>query len=163
MDRVKVTVVAPVKVATAWLAPGDTAEVTAAEKAELILAGVIAADPAGTGEAADPVQPRLYTEAEWEAAVAAAAKTIAESAIPGIGAAAVESLVAEKDAAIAAARAAEAERDDLRARVRDLELRLTAAAQPVTLAEPEPGTGGKEETPVPAPAQKAAKARAPKG
>lgn len=155
---VKVTIVAPAKIGTRWYRPGDGAEVAAEDLAELVAAGVIAADPG-----AEPVvtsvtyDARLYTADEWDAAVAEAAKALAEALVPGIVEKAVEDLTAERDGAIERAQEAEAERDRLRIINADLEARIAGAST-------ETGADGKGEADATVPAAKTSpKGRAAKG
>lgn len=72
-DMIRVRAAVPFKRGDVWFRPGDEAEVTPAEKAELARAGVIEAAPADQDGDAPAETDRIYTPAEFEAAVAARA------------------------------------------------------------------------------------------
>lgn len=108
MDKVKVTVLTPVKVIGGVLMPGPH-EVEAAVAAMLLAAGVLEAEPYPEGAHVDSVQSSPAGDARDE--------RIAE-------------LTAERDAALVRQKALEDERDELQRRLGDHEAKTASRAKP---------------------------------
>lgn len=123
--RITVTVTAPVMVGTGHHGPGARVDVTMAEAAQLEAMGVIA--PIAEGVSVTDLAPGAPG---FDEAVASVAKALAETMVDAAIAASIAPLEAKKNAALARAVEAEAQRDLLLDRVLDLQAQLAAATPP---------------------------------
>lgn len=133
-DLIKVRIIAPVKLGPRWLRPGDEPEVTADDRALLEAAGAVARDPDTTQVALTGAPLRAFTQAEFEAATAAAAKMLAEAMIEAALIEVTAAFEGEKAALLARAVEAEAQRDMLQDRVLELQEQHSAAKMAAELA-----------------------------
>ncbi|MDR5655403.1 hypothetical protein [Ruixingdingia sedimenti] len=117
----KVTLSGPARIGGARKRPGDVVDVDPVTLRHLEAAGVIAADPDATRAVAASTPVGAMTQADFEAAVAATAKVLAETMLDAALEEVVATVEAEKNAALARAIEAEMQRDMLQARVEELQ------------------------------------------
>ncbi|MDR5655422.1 hypothetical protein [Ruixingdingia sedimenti] len=115
----KVTLSGPARIGGQRKRPGDVVDVDLLTLRHLEAAGVIAPELASAAATDTPVS--AMTQAEFEAAVAATAKVLAETMLDAALEEVVATVEAEKNAALARAVEAEAQRDLLQARVEELQ------------------------------------------
>jgi hypothetical protein len=115
MDKVRIRLGGPAKIGGKVHPGGAEIEVDPALAAELAAFGLVEAAPAAPAR-----DERLMTQAEFETAVAATAKVLAESMLEAVTAEAIQPL---EDRAVRA----EAERDAALARVAEMQAVLAAA------------------------------------
>ncbi len=142
---ITVTLIGPAKVGGLRKRPGDVVEVDPTTLGQLVEAGAAPRDPDATA----PV--RTLTQAEFETAVAGAAKVLAETMLDAALEGVAEAFEAEKNATLARAIEAEAQRDMLQDRVLELQAQLAAATENTPAGEAPPDTD------TPQPSEKAAK------
>lgn len=180
----EVSLISPAKVGGERRRAGATVLVDAATLAQLIAAGAVRADADHDHDATPSVrteaQVLAFTQAEFDAAVQAAAAALAGQAFDGaLGkleaeareiAAAAEVVEAEKAALLARAIEAEAQRDMLQDRVLELQGQLSAATaaagQAVAADGRRPATSGAaalDQPDTPEPSETAAKTAPKKG
>ncbi len=152
----------PAKIDGKWRKQGETVEVSSDTAVDLEDQGLVAECPddalqATSGDGAAAAETRTFSAAEWEAAVAAAARDLAGQAFDG----ALAKLEAEAKQLSDAFAQQEAEKTALLARVADAEARRDAAdariRDLVAEAEARASTSQPEDTPEPPAAKTAPK------
>lgn len=154
---ITVTLTGPAKVGGLRKRPGDVVEVDPTTLRQLVAAGAVAPDLDATAPLLTGAPVRTLTQAEFETAVAGAAKVLAETMLDAVLAEALAPLETEKNAALARAIEAEAQRDMLQSRVLELQAQLAAATEKAPAGETPPDTD------TPQPSEKAAKTAPRKG